>query len=298
MAPYHIDAQESAFFAKQLEYVKSKNYDVPSGELKAFSLIPISQEADEAANEITYRQYSKVGKAKIIADYGKDFPKADIFGEEKTIPVIAWGASYGYNTQEIRSAFKARIALDRKRAAAARRAIDESINNQAFFSDPVHKTFGLLDHPDVTTAVLPNDGTGTTTAWFDKDCDKILRDLRILIDAITVPTNNVWVPDTILLPLNVYNHIANLRLGDNTTSLLTYILTNNPYIKRIDWLTELKTRAVCGAFSTTTLSLEIPQAFYQSDPQLQAFEYTVYCSARCAGTIIYHPAAFAYAEVA
>ena len=67
--PMRLDSNESAFFDRELLYVKTKAYDAKLAELKGLSLIPISTEAGSGVNEIAYQQYRGVGFAKIIADY-------------------------------------------------------------------------------------------------------------------------------------------------------------------------------------------------------------------------------------
>ena len=85
-----MDANESIFFLRELESVKSRSYDVKYRNLKANALVPVSTEGDPGAAVITYQQYTKVGVAKIIADYADDVPRADVYGIEvskKVYPV-------------------------------------------------------------------------------------------------------------------------------------------------------------------------------------------------------------------
>jgi hypothetical protein len=61
-----LDAGESFFFARELEYIKSKSYDIEFPDMKAFKHIPISTEAGDGAQSITYAQFEEVGLARII----------------------------------------------------------------------------------------------------------------------------------------------------------------------------------------------------------------------------------------
>ena len=126
-----LDANESAFFKRQIEYIKAKTYDVKYKDLKAFTLIPISNESPSGATEITWRQFAGVGFAKIISDYANDFPRVDVYGVETTTKVRGIGASYGYSVVEIRRAQMANIPLDQKKANMTRRAIEQVINQLA-----------------------------------------------------------------------------------------------------------------------------------------------------------------------
>ena len=114
-----FDANESVFFARQLEYVKAKTYDIKRAPLNAMRLFPVSTETPEGATTITYRQYDGVGMAKIVANYANDLPRADVTGKEFTSPIRSIADAYGYNTQEIRSAMFAGVPLNAKKATQA-----------------------------------------------------------------------------------------------------------------------------------------------------------------------------------
>lgn len=302
--PTRLDSNESVFFNRELAFVKSKSYDAKYAELKGLMLIPISTEAGAGVNEIVYHQYRGVGFAKVIADYAKDFPRVDIYGEEKSVKVKGIGDSYGYSIKEIRASNRTGKGLDQRRAITARRAHDEQMNKMALKSNPQDGTFGLLDFPGITEVTLRNDGTGSLKTWASKTADQIVRDINDMVNAVMDPTSAREVPDTLLLPIAQYNDIATRRIGEaGEKTLMKYILENSPYIKRIDWLAELKNfgaggtnRALIGRFDEEHITLEIPQPFEQFEPQQEGMEFTIPCHSECAGTIIYYPLAFAYAD--
>lgn len=301
--PMRLDRGESAFFAREVEHIKARTYDIRLRELKAFSLIPISHEAGPGVSEITFRRYTGVGFAKIIADYAKDFPRVDVYGEEDSVKVKAIGDSYGYNIKEIRMSSRTGKSLDSRRAATARRAHDEMSNKLALISNPSIGTRGLIDYPGLTETTIPADGTGGGTSWATKDEDQILRDIDILFDAVITSTFNREVPDTLLLPLENYRILGNRRIKNTETTLMKYIMENKPWIKKIDWLYELSgagagktNRALVGMFDEEHITFEIPQAFEQFDAQQDGMEFTIPCHSECAGVIVYYPMAFAYGD--
>lgn len=302
--PMRLDSNESVFFNRELAYVKARSYDAKYAELKGLSLIPISTEAGAGVNEIIFHQYRGVGFAKVIADYAKDFPRVDIYGEEKAVKVKGIGDSYGYSIKEIRASQRTGKNLDQRRAITARRAHDEMMNRMALKSNTADGTFGLLDFPGITEVTLQADGTSSSKTWASKTPDQIVRDINDLVNAVMEPTSAREVPDTLLLPIAQYNDIATRRIGEaGEKTLMRYILDNSPYIKRIDWLSELKNfgaggtnRALVGRFDEEHLTLEIPQPFEQFEAQQEGMEFTIPCHSECAGTIIYYPLAFAYAD--
>jgi len=226
-----------------------------------------------------------------------------VYGEEQHVRIKSIGTSYGYSIQEIRQSNLAGKSLDQRRASIARRAHDQKINEMALKSLPEEGTYGLLDYPGLTETTLPADGTNTSKKWQDKTVDQILRDIALIVDAVLLPTYGREVPDTLLVPLPIYTLLANRRLGDNTTTLLKYILDTNPHIKRIEWLLELNTageggtsRIMVGKFDEEHITLEVPQPFEMFDAQKDGLEFVIPCHSRCAGVIIYYPLSFAYAD--
>ena len=302
--PMRLDSNESVFFNRELAYVKARSYDAKYAELKGLSLIPISTEAGAGINEIIFHQYRGVGFAKVIADYAKDFPRVDIYGEEKAVKVKGIGDSYGYSIKEIRASQRTGKNLDQRRAITARRAHDEMMNRMALKSNTADGTFGLLDFPGITEVTLQADGTSSSKTWASKTPDQIVRDINDLVNAVMEPTSAREVPDTLLLPIAQYNDLASRRIGEaGEKTLMRYILDNSPYIKKIDWLSELKNfgaggtnRALVGRFDEEHLTLEIPQPFEQFEAQQEGMEFTIPCHSECAGTIIYYPLAFAFAD--
>lgn len=301
---FKLDVNESAFFKRQLEFIKSQTYDVKYKELKATTLIPVSTEAPNGADTITFRRFSKIGFAKIVSDYANDFPRVDIVGEEQQAFVRSLGDSYGYSVKEIRRAQMAGLNLNARRAETARRAIDELINDIAFSGDTDYNLQGLIDYPGITEYTVPNDGTGSSKLWSTKTPDQIVRDVTGMLDAVVDTTNGRESPDTLILPLSQYLIIANTRMTDgNDKTIMTYIKENNPFIKKIEWIVELKS---AGAGSTDrmmifpsdprNLTLEIPQPFEQFTPQQKGMEFEVPCHAETAGVIVYYPLSIAFGD--
>lgn len=298
-----LDSRESAFFARECEFVKTRTYDAKPPALKGLSLVPQAGDLPDGINEITYRRYNEAGVAKVIADYAKDFPRVDVYGEEETVKVHDIGASYGYNIKEIRESARAGKRLDQRRATAARNAIERKLNSLTLLSNKATGTFGILDFPGLTEATLPADGDGSSKSWATKDVDKIIRDINIMLSAVIEPTKGAEEPDTLLLPLSVYTALQSRRLGDTNSSLIRYIADNFPMLKKIDWLNELGTigagktgRIMVGKFDEMHCENQIVNQFEQGDVQQEGFEYKIPCLAATAGVIVYYPGAFAYAD--
>jgi hypothetical protein len=292
----HLDAAETAFFNRELESIKSKTYDVKYPELKARRLFPVSFEAGPGAESIVYQQYDQVGMAKIIASYADDLPRADIVGREFTARIKSLGASYGYNVQEIRNARQAGKPLQARKANAAKRAIMQLENRIAYFGDAATGLVGFLSNPNVTRTVAAA-GVSTSTTFALKTPDEILSDLNAAANFVVESTNGVEIPDTLLLPLEQFNHINDTpRSAQSDTTILQHFLKNNQYIKTVEWVNELDAAGTGGADvmiayrrDPDALTLEIPQDFEQFPEEARGLEFIVACHQRMGGVLIYYP---------
>jgi hypothetical protein len=298
-----LDANESVFFKRELEIVKAKSYDVKWAPNKALALLPVDSSAGPAATEITYRSYTRVGVAKMVSDYATDFPRVDVYGTETSVKPHDIGASYGYSIQEIRRAQMAGFPLETRRADAARRSIEDKINSIAFSGDTATNLVGFLSCTGATEFTLAS-GTGGYT-WAGKTADEILTDMNGLVYAVVAATNGMEIPDTMLLPLAQYNQIGTKRLGTySDTTVLDYFLKTNQYVKRIEWLNELKTgddtglttRAIVFKNDAEHLELILPVPFEQFAAQQNLLAYSVPCLARIAGVVFHYPLSIGFVD--
>lgn len=301
------DAGESAFFARQLEEIRGRSYDLKLIELKARMLIPVDNSVPPGADAVTYRQYTSFGVAKMVASYAEDFPRADVYGKEFTVRPKSIGASYGYNVQEIRAAQMTGLPLEQRRANAARRAIEEKIDSIAQVGDTDTGLTGFLNQGTFTSYVIPSgSGSGATQAWTTKTPSEILADMNGIVNAVISNTKEVEHPDTMLLPIDQYTLIAVTPFSAQNASNVTILemfLRNNPWVSEVEPWYALK-----GAGASTSdrmvvykrdpdhLMLVIPQEFEQFPPQVKGMEFVVPCHARCGGVQVPYPLAIAYGD--
>jgi len=300
---FHLDDNEVIFFKRQLEYVKAKTYDIILKDLKGLTFVPISTEIPEGYTEVTWRSFTSYGLAKIIADYARDFPRADVGGTENHGIIKDIGSSYGYTTKEIKRAAITGFDLETRRAAAARRANDEKVNSIALTGDTTNNLNGLLNYPDMPEYTVPSTGTGVTKTWSTKTADNILVDLNGIVDQVSVTTAGKERVTMILVPLTQYNLLKNTRIDSyNTKSILQFFKENNPDIG-IDWCTELAgagdsgtDRFMAYVKDEMHLTLELPVAFTQLEPQQEMMEYKIPCYSSCGGVIVYYPLSMCYGD--
>lgn len=301
-----LDADGAVFFQRQLEHIKARSYDVLYAELKARSLFPVSNEGGPGITTITYRTYDQAGAAKIINAYADDLPRADVAGKETTIPVRSVGISYGYNLDEIQASQLTGAALDQRRANAARRSVEQTTNDVAFFGDATSGMPGLFDNPNIPTGAVVNPGSGTE--WVNKTPDQILFDVNDLFADIFETTKMVESGNTLMVPPSQWSYIFSTpRASNSDTTIAKFLAQNSPYLNsEADIIPvneclaaqnpELSTDAmVAYDRSPDKLQLEIPVELEMLPVQQKNLEFVVPGRSRLAGLNIYYPLSIAIA---
>ena len=296
-----FDSAEDAsiFFARELDYIKSKSYDKIYPEFTALNNFPITHEVPEGAETMTYYSYEKTGMAAIISNYATDLPRADVKGSPTTAYVKSIGDSYGYSIQEMRASRMAGKSLDTRKAEAARYAIDRKTNEIAFAGDKEHKLMGMLSSdnniPLYTLATVE-----TKTSWKDKSAAEILADINGMFAYQSRITQDVERADTLALPPAVFIDISTRQIPNTGYTVKRFLLENAPYLKNIIAAPELSAEnkatnpygvdvAMLYTNSADKFSLEIPMAFYQYPLQNRNLEVIVPCEERVAGIVLYYP---------
>ena len=290
----------SAFFARELDFVKAKSYDKLYPEFNALANFPITHEVPEGAETMTYYSYEKVGMAEIINSYATDLPRADVKGEPTTAMIRSVGASYGYSVQDMRASRLAGKSLDVRRAEAARYSIDRKVNAIAWAGDKKRKLMGMLSDDNNIPLFTLATNSGGKTSWLDKEANEILDDLNGMFQFQADLTQDVERADTLALPPSVFIRISTKQVPNTGYTVKKFLMENAPYLKKIISCAELEGRnaytnpygqnvALLFTNSAEKFSLEIPMAFYQYPLQNRNLEVIVPCEERVAGIVLYYP---------
>ena len=300
----NLDAGESIFFARELEFVKTQTYDIKYPDLKARVLFPLDFSTNAGAESITYEQYDQVGMAKIISNYADDLPRADVKGKEFTAKVRTIADSFGYNYDEVQAASMAGKPLTQRKANAAKRAAMVLENKIAFFGDVVHGLSGFLTNPNIQEVLIAADGAGASKTFASKTPAQIVRDMSALFTAVHTISKGQEYADTLLMPLNQYNYIASTQFSAaSDVTIMEWFLKANPHCKEIVWVNEMSGSGALGSDKMVAyrrdpnaLTLECPSDFKQLPVQEKNLEYTVPCHQRTGGVLIYYPLSVAFAD--
>ena len=303
-----FDSADAAavFFARELDYVKSKSYDKQYPQLTALQIFPVNTEADPGAETITYYTYDMEGLAKVIDNYSTDLPRADVNGKPSVAFVKSIGSSYGYSAQEMRASRMAGKNLDARKAESAHYQIDAATNRIAWAGDPDHNLLGALSAgQSIPTFSITAGTTSGRTSWLQKTADEILDDVTAMYAQVSKTTKNVERPDTLVLPTDIFTTLSMKRVGDTGETVLSYIEKHAPYLKEVIPAAELNSdstdtnpyaaesngQAVAFLFTKDPDKIELnnPMAFLQYPVQVRNLETVVPCEARTAGVIVSYP---------
>lgn len=299
----------AAFFARELDYVKSKAYDKQYPELSALQYLPITSEVNEGAETTTWYGYEVTGMAEIINNYADDLPRADVKGKPTTVEIVSVGNSYGYNAQEMRASVYTGKNLDARKGTAAKRAHDLKVNYIAFCGDKHTKLVGIFSEdagiPEYALSEVDVDGKKYTD-FAHKTPDQILGDLNGIQKFTDKLTKSVERPDTLALPSHIYMDLSTRRIPETQTTILSFLKDHAPYIKNWESWNELsndsdmfnpskKNVMFLYTKDPDKFSLEIPMPFKQYPVQIKNLETVVPCESRCAGLTIYYPLSMALA---
>ena len=302
----HVDAENSAYFNRQLEVIKAQTYDEKPLPLKGLTLVPMTSNTPAGADLITYRSFKLIGIAKFISDYASgNIPSVDTIGTETSQKIKTFADKFSYSIQELAQASMNNVNLPARKAIGARNMVEQLLNRTVLLGDSNFGLRGVLNFPGITAYTVLADGTGSSKLWSTKTPDQIIRDMRGLINAVYISTNGVETPNTFLMSQANYTYISTVRMGTaNDTTILEFAKRNFTDITRWDWLPELATasatagdRLYCGVFDNQHIEFEVPVPFTMLPPQPKSLAFEVPCYGRTAGVLCYYPLAFAYGDI-
>lgn len=298
-----LDANETAFWKRQLEHIKTRVFQVVYPELFARKAFPVSAEGGSGITSITYTMWDEVGIAKIIGNYATGIPRVDIKGTEHTVPVRRLADAFGMTIDEIRAAARTGRPLSAQKAMAARRGHEQTLNNIAYLGDSQYNLNGLFSHANIPWGyALTGDWTGGTTT-----AAQILADIKAGFGYIISITSGAEIPDAVQMPRTYFDHLAMTRISDYTdTTLLDWVISKVPYLNGPDSVIPYNEGEAVGSLAGNALAsdypvisyyrkdpekleLEIPEDVNFLEPQAKGLEEETIVTMTCGGLNVYKP---------
>ena len=283
----------SVYLREQLQHVLNLAFEETFPALKARSFIPVNSTVPETAETVLARIWGSYGEAKIINSSADDLPSVTIGQKEASLNVKTIGCSFEYSVMDLKRSQATGVNLDGRMAIAARQLIETQIDKLSTHGDERYGLRGLCNNDDIEPIKL--------SKWFDdkgkslKTGEQMLNDISQLITSVVTKTNSIMVPDTLLLPIRHYAHLALTPFSQySQITLLNYLLTNNPYVKNIDSWVHLEDQCILYPRTPQALEMFIPMDFATESPQAVGLSFKVQCHSRFGGVQIYTPKACAY----
>lgn len=284
---------QSVFLKQQLNHVLNLAFQETFPALKARTFIPANRSIPQAAETVSARIWDTYGEAKVLNPNADDFPSVSVGQREAFAPIKSLGCFFEYSVLDLRRSELAGTGLDGKLATAARQTIESKIDKLAVNGDERVGIKGLCNHDGIASQNLGK--------WFDekgkalKPPELMLADINQLVSTIAEDTNNVLLPDTLLLPVKHFAFLAQTPYSPQSqVTILNYLLSNNPYIKNIDSWVHLKDKCVLYPRTPQALEMYLPLEFEMLEPQAVGMNIRIHCHARFGGVQVYTPKACAY----
>jgi hypothetical protein len=284
---------QSVFLKEQLNHVLNLAFQEAFPALKARNFIPVNRSIPPAAETVSARIWDTYGEAKVLNPNADDFPSVSVGQREAFAPIKSLGCFFEYSVLDLRRSQLAGTGLDGKLATAARQTIESKIDKLAVNGDERVAIKGLCNHDSIQKHELQK--------WFDdkgkalKQPEKMLEDINLLVSAIAEDTNNILLPDTLLLPVKHFAYLAQTPYSPHSqVTILNYLLSNNPYIKNLDSWVHLKNQCILYPRTPQALEMYLPLEFEMLEPQAVGMNIRIHCHARFGGVQVYTPKACAY----
>lgn len=187
----NLDADQTIFFARELELIDRTMYEVKYPDLEAEMLLPNRKSVPLGVDTYTWRLFDGKGEAQPSSSSEDAVPMTDVSGSEQSDKLQSFALGYGWTLDELDAARYAGMPLDTMRADRCRRKLAEQLNKMALLGYSPRGIKGLFNLANTLTYTVPTTGTGSSKKWADKTGAQILLDLFSMVDGIPNSTIDI-----------------------------------------------------------------------------------------------------------
>ena len=228
--------------------------------------------------------------------------------EERTGYIRTIANQYSYSYQEMEQARTAGVPLDPTLAITAREIMEQELDNVAWNGSSEHNLLGFINHPNVPSYTVPNDGTGTSTLWSTKDAAKIYRDLTNFAKETRTATKYVELPEIILISAEHFDTLVETEYPASTgKTILSFFMENQRMfaggVRQVIPVPYLSGKGSGGTGMmlsfrprTDKVRLHVPQDFMSLSPERVGLKYVTPNMMRTGGIQLLKPYSMRYAE--
>ncbi len=309
----HVDANETAMFARALLYVMPTPYTFKYPEIKYADLFPVNYSVPTGAKSHAYHEFDEVGNAQLMDSYADDAPSADVVGQEIIGQIFGCRSSFHYTIQDLRSMLYSGTPIDAMKAVAARRIIERLCDKLAAVGDTKHGFTGLLNDANAPILVAVTKAANAGKQWGilsgntvtpNATAKEILQDCNTLLQSILVGTKGTHTPNTLLFGTQNWAVINTMRLDDfNQKTVADYLLAALPWVQALEYWPQLDAASATGSErimatqrSSENYEIIISQEFEMFPPQAKNLAFVIPCHKRFGGIQMRFPKCSAYMD--
>lgn len=295
-----------SFLVSQLSHIEQKVFEKKYANINYSEVIPVTNEAGEFADSITYFYMDGATVAKFVAGKSLDIPIADITTKKVTIPVEYGAIGYEYSLRELEQAAQLNQSLPTLKAAVARRGYEQLVQVTAMKGDADKGLPGFLNNENVPLSTVVN-GAGGTSDWASKTADEILTDINTIFSTVFESTKMAERADTLALPPKQWSYIMGTpRSANSDTTIAQYVVNNSPYLDSIDKIIPINEltgagvggvdRAMAYTNDSDKVVLHLPKLLSFKAPQEKGLGFIVPGDFTVGGVEFRYPMSALYAD--
>lgn len=308
-----LDANYTAFLARELVFVRANVERVLYDELRAQQYVP-TESHPRGADSYATQKLDEHGEAKVAHDLAGDAPRVDVSKDEDLRKYVNVRAAYAYSIDELERAALAGAPLVRWKAEACAMAIARELDRIMRSGHAASALTGFFNNATVPVITL------TYGEWLTATALEIIADWNELEQAIIANTrqNHPKAGYGLLLPTAYEGKLATKPVDASVVNLSVkkYLLENARIIRSIEGWVKLD-----DATGTDVAAADPPQgilyplgpggglvadprAFFmpvaipyeESPPEVRNLEWIVNARARVGGVEVRQPKFSAYVE--
>lgn len=303
-----FDANETAAFSRELEYVHSEVIEAKYPDLKFRGVIPIKNGAPLGATSHRWFEVDGFGEAKFLDNLATDdFPTAEVRGAENTGVIRSLGAKYMVTVEELRAAALMRVKPDTSKAKLVKRSIEALLDKTVFGTyNTTNGGFKGIAHDDNSTLYTPHATAGSNGNWFTVIAagtpEKVVHDVQSACEAAFIETKAAFQQFDLFLPPELgvlMSRPMSLLINSVRTNLLQnigqYMLSSIPQLRsittdvnRLSNAGNSKHRALLYPKDPEVFDAFIPLDFEQFAPEFSGMAFVTHCHSKYGGIRMKH----------
>lgn len=296
------DANESIFFARDLEHQESKVYEKQYPAIRFRQLFPVNSEGGPAALFITYKFLDKTGIAQILSDYADDLPRVNVSAIEVTKRVFSVGDSAVFAQRELDAAMATNTPLESTFLNTMREAYEKRLEVVADAGDSRSGLEGYNSNPNIPiVAPTVSAGAGDDT-WPNKTADEILADFSLLFQTIITNSNGIHKATVAMMSPERLASLRLIRLPATSSTLASFIEQAYPGLQLEEW-NRMRTAGV-GSVQRMSMFQRDPDVVEFREPmpfkiyplERRGLKYFYNGEGRTAGVVVRFPLACAHMD--